>query len=324
MKRVGNLIPLIADRENLREAFLLAVRGKQLKAECMRFRAQLDTEVEELHEQLLNGSYRIGNYRRFKVYDPKERIICAVPFRDRVVMHAMMRVCHQLFDSYQTDMSYASRKGRGTYKAIEKAQQHCCHHRWFVKLDVKKYFDSISHNCLKYLLRRIVKDRLLLAYWDMIIDSYETLPDYGLPIGNLTSQYWANHYLAVADHWAKEKLHVDKMVRYMDDVVMWGDNSAILLSQAQEYTNYVGQRLHLQLHPPVMNRTQMGMPFLGYVIKPHVLRLTQRSRLRYRKKVRQLTAMTEEGIVSQEQCRLSAQSLLSFVNKASVHLFLCI
>ena len=123
MKRAGNLIPLIADHENLREAFLLAMRGKQMNTECMRFRARIGTEVDMLHEQLINGSYRMGNYRRFKVYDPKERTICAVPFRDRVVMHAMMRVCHLLFENYQTDVSYASRRGRGTYKAIDKSSK---------------------------------------------------------------------------------------------------------------------------------------------------------------------------------------------------------
>lgn len=288
----------------------------------MRFRACIDTEVDVLHEQLINGNYRMGSYRRFKVYDPKERTICAVPFRDRVVMHAMMRVCHQLFENYQTDVSYASRRGRGTYKAIDKSSKYCRQYKWFLKLDVCKFFDSISHDCLKQQLRRIVKDRLLLAYWDMIIDSYETLPGRGLPIGNLTSQYWANHYLAVADHWAKEQLHSGPMVRYMDDVVMWGDNSAVLLRQAKAYSNYVELQLHLQLHPPVMNRTKMGLPFLDYVIKPHVLRLTQRSRHRYRKKITQIATMANEGIVSQEHCVMSVQSMLAFVNKASAHFFL--
>ena len=103
MKRAGNLMPLIAAPENLREAFLLAVRGKQLKPECIRFRQDMDGEIARLHHQLLDGSYRMGDYRRFKVFDPKERTICAVPFRDRVVMHAMMRVCHNLYENLRQD-----------------------------------------------------------------------------------------------------------------------------------------------------------------------------------------------------------------------------
>lgn len=317
MKREGFLMQQIAEPENLREAFLLAVRGKQMRTECLDFRQHFDTEIDCLSKQLREGSYRLGAYRRFKVYDPKERTICAVPFRDRVVMHAFMRVCYHLFERFQTDVSYASRKGRGTYKAIEKAQQYSRRYEWFLKLDVRKFFDSINHDCLKQQLRRLTKDRLLLAYWDMIIDSYEVSPHCGLPIGNLTSQYWANHYLAVADHRAKEKLQVGPMVRYMDDVVMWSDSADELKRQAQAYTCYVEEELHLSLHHPIMNHTRMGMPFLGYVIKPQIMRLTQRSRHRYRHKMRQLAVMTEKGIVSQDYCVLSAQSMLAFVNKAN-------
>lgn len=317
MKREGYLMPQIAAPDNLREAFLLAVRGKQMRPECLDFRQNFDAEIDCLSEQLKDGSYRLGTYRRFKVYDPKERTICAVSFRDRVVMHAIMRVCHHLFERFQTDVSYASRKERGTYKAIEKAQQYSLHYEWFLKLDVCKYFDNIDHECLKLQLRRLTKDRLLLTYWDMIIDSYETKPHCGLPIGNLTSQYWANHYLAVADHWAKEKLHVGPMVRYMDDVVMWSDSVDVLKRQVQAYACYVEEELHLSLHPAVMNRTRMGMPFLGYVIKPYKMRLTQRSRHRYRHKMRQLAVMTEKGVVSQEYCVLSVQSMMAFVNKAT-------
>ena len=317
MKRAGNLMLLIAAPENLREAFLLVVRGKQLKHECLCFRHHMDEEIAQLHRQLLDGSYRMGDYRRFKVFDPKERTICAVPFRDRLVMHAMMRVCHNLFESYQMDLIYASRRGRGTYKAIEQARRYSGQYEWFLKLDVCKFFDSISHDCLKQQLRRLVKDRLLLAYWDMIIDSYKTTPGCGLPIGNLTSQYWANHYLAVADHWVKERLHAGPMVRYMDDVVMWGSCKTELSTQAKAYTAFVAQELRLQLHVPVMNRTRMGMPFLGYVVRPCGLSLTQRSRHRYRHKIKRLAVMTEEGIVSQEHCLLSVQSMRAFINKAN-------
>ena len=203
---------LIAQQENLREAFLLAVRGKQLKRECIHFREHLDEQLLQLGTELADGSYRTGEYRRFRVFDPKERIICAAPFRDRVAQHAMMRVCHPLFERFQTSVSFASRPGRGTYKAIEQARHYCRCYRWWLKLDMQKYFDSISHDCLRQQLVRMVKDPLLIEYWNMLIDGYENTPGRGLPIGNLTSQYWANHYLAVSDHQAKELIGISVMV----------------------------------------------------------------------------------------------------------------
>ena len=266
MKRVGNLMPLIADMENLREAFLLAVKGKSMRPETIRFRDHLDGNLLFLHRQLLDGSYRPPAYRRFTVWDPKERTICAAPFHERVVQHAMMRVCHRLFDDFQMSHSFASRLGMGTYKAIDHAQ-HCSRsNKWFLKLDVTKYFDSIGHEVLYGLLSRIVKDRLLLHYWQQLLDS--TSASGGLPagitltIGNLTSQYWANHYLAVADHKAKEQLHTGKMARYMDDVVMWRNDRQELLRQGRLYEEMVRDELQLELHPFCLNRTEHGMPFL--------------------------------------------------------------
>ena len=322
MKRVGNLMPLIADMENLREAFLLAVKGKSMRPETIRFRDHLDGNLLFLHRQLLDGSYRPPAYRRFTVWDPKERTICAAPFHERVVQHAMMRVCHRLFDDFQMSHSFASRLRLGTYKAIEHAQ-HCSRsNKWFLKLDVTKYFDSIDHEVLYGQLSRIVKDRLLLLYWQQLLDSYETHPGKGLPIGNLTSQYWANHYLAVADHKAKEQLHTGKMARYMDDVVMWGNDRQELLRQGRLYEEMVRDELRLELHPFCLNRTEHGMPFLGYVVYPDRLRLSQRSRHRYRRKALLLEQLAAMGCIPQQQCRVSMEAMLAFVKKADCDAFL--
>ena len=315
-------MPLIADMENLREAFLLAVRGKSLRPEVIRFREHLDQELLTLHHQLLDGSYRQPPYRRFTVWDPKQRTICAAPFAERVVQHAMMRVCHGLFDRFQMSHSFASRPGMGTYKALEQAQACSRHHRWFLKMDVMKFFDSIDHEVLMGQLSRMVKDRLLLHYWQQLLDSYEVAPAKGLPIGNLTSQYWANHYLAVADHQAKEQLHVGAMVRYMDDVVLWGDDRQELLRQGRAYESLMSDCLHLTLHPFCLNRTEFGMPFLGYVVYPDCLRLSQRSRHRYRRRSALLQRLASAGVISQEQCLFSLEAMLAFVRKADSGRFL--
>lgn len=322
MKRVNDLMPQIADMDNLREAFLVAARGKQACKEVVSFREALETNLLSIQQQLLDGSYRYGDYRLFTIFDPKKRIICAAPFRERVTFHAMMRVCHPLFENYQTCVSYASRLGLGSYKALEQARHYCHHYRWYLKMDVVKFFDSIHHGQMKRFLARMVKDRLLLAYWDMLIDGYETVPGRGLPIGNLTSQYFANHYMAVADHYAKEHLGIGPMIRYMDDVVIWSDNKDLLVCQAHEYEAFVNRQLKLQLHPFTMNKTIHGLSFLGYVVMPHELRLNRRSRHRYRTRIRKMEDMVEAGSLAQQQCLQNMQAMIAFTEKANSKRFL--
>lgn len=306
----------IAEMDNLREAFLSAACGKRSKREVVAFSERLDGELELMRRQLLDGSYRFGDYRYFKLYDPKCRQICVAPFRDRVAAHAMMRVCHGVFERYQTSVSFASRIGLGTYKAVEKAQSYSRRYKWFLKMDMCKFFDSIEHGCLKTMLASLFKDRLLLSYFEMLIDGYEVTPQRGLPIGNLTSQYFANHYLAVADHYAKEQLHAKGMVRYMDDVVIWSDTREELLEESRNYGRFIEQELKLQMHPLCMNRTTMGMSFLGYVVYPHQLRLNKRSRRRYKDKEKKLCKLLEQGDMTERQCLDSLQSMLAFVEKA--------
>ena len=312
----------VVDMDNLRESFLLAAKGKSNRTEVVAFRESLDAELLRLRCELAEGTYRFGHYRRFTVYDPKEREICAAPFRDRVTFHAMMRVCHAVFERFQMNVSYASRVGMGTYKAIEQAQRYSRSYRWFLKMDVCKYFDSVEHGCMKRQLHSLFKDEQLLRYFDTLIDTYHSETGRGLPIGNLTSQYFANHYLAVADHYAKERLGAKAMVRYMDDVVLWGNDKEELLCMAYRYRTYLEQELLLNLHPFCVNKTCHGMPFLGYVVYPHSLRLNQRSRRRYRRNVAALDEMTDSGAMSQADALQRITSMLSFVNKSRAGSFL--
>jgi len=168
-------------------AFWKAQKGKRAQPETIRFRENLDAELARLRSALLEGPLRFGPYRSFTVHDPKERVICAAPFPDRVLHHAAMNVCHASFEAYQVYDSYACRVGKGTHKAVERARAFAGRHRHYLKLDIRRYFDSIDHEILKAQLRRRFKDWRLLDILDAIIDSYETAPGKGLPIGNLTS-----------------------------------------------------------------------------------------------------------------------------------------
>ena len=161
-KRIGFLMPYIADPDNLRLAFWKARKGKEIKEEVIDFRKYLDKNLVSLRNELLNGTEEVGNYYYFTIHDPKERVICAAPFRQRVLHHAIMNVCHPIFERFQIFDSYATRVGKGQYAALERAKIYSAKYQWFCKLDVRKYFDSIDHEVLYQQLTTKFKDPYLL------------------------------------------------------------------------------------------------------------------------------------------------------------------
>lgn len=313
MKRAGNLMVEIADRENLALAFWKAQKGKRAQPETIRFRENLEPELARLRSALLEGPLGLGPYRSFTVHDPKERVICAAPFQDRVLHHAVMNVCHGSFEAYQVYDSYACRVGKGTHKAVERARAFAGRHRYYLKLDIRRYFDSIDHKILKRQMRCRFKDRRLIEILDAIIGSYETAPGKGLPIGNLTSQYFANHYLGALDHFVKETLRCRAYVRYMDDFVLWDDDRGQLKAWRNEIGAWLAETLRLEIKPDCLNRCGAGMTFLGYRVFPASVTLARRSRVRFRRK---LTAAHEEylsGEWSEAEAARHVEPLIAFV-----------
>jgi len=308
-------MPLVTSPDNLRESFLLAARGKSTKTEFRHFRENLDVNLLMIAEKLNDATYDFSNYRQFMVYEPKPRAISAAPFRTRVALQAMMRVCHNVFDDYQIFDSYASRVGKGTYKAIERALSFACKYEWFVKLDVKSFFASIDHFVMMRMLCCLFKDKILLSNFQHIIDSYSVSPYKGLPIGNLSSQYFANHYLSVADRYA-QTLGIKAIVRYMDDVLFFGNDKKELMAQMEEYIGFVNEKLLLSLHAPIQNKTCHGIPFLGYVVYPGKLRLNTESRRRFRRKLRNLYEQVDSMSFDDDIYRANIVAMTSFIRKA--------
>ncbi len=276
----------------------------------------LETRLWELRGQLLKGRVDVGHYRIFTIHDPKERLICCAPFGERVLHHALMNICHPSFERYQLFDSYASRPGKGQYAALDRAECYCRRHRYFLKLDVRRYFYSISHPILAEQLRRRFKDQRLLTIFEDIIASYHDTPGRGLPIGNLTSQYFANHYLAAADRYAIEQLCVPGYVRYMDDMLIWGDDMRQILRWEQRMRTFIASELSLELKPPIINRTSAGVPLLGYVIHPHHLALTRNSRKRFAAKMRRYAQNLQEGCWDEREFVRHAEPLLAFAMHA--------
>lgn len=317
MKRQGYLMQKIADPDNLRLAFWKARKGKEGKEEVELYRLNLDAELSTLRHSLLCGEVQVGNYHYFRIFDPKERLICAASFNERVLHHALMNVCHQVFERFQTNDSYATRINKGQYAALEKAKIHTRHHQWFCKLDVRKFFDSINHDILYGLLQHKFKDPLLLHIFQQIIESYQIRTGYGLPIGNLTSQYFANYYMAYADHYVREQLHIPAYIRYMDDMVLWHWNKNELLNITNQLTVYIEKILNMSLRPICLNSTDKGVPFLGYVLFPSEVRLNKRSKKRFCTKMKEYTDKVDKGTWSATEYALHINPLIAFTRFAN-------
>ncbi|MBR1608920.1 MAG: group II intron reverse transcriptase domain-containing protein [Kiritimatiellae bacterium] len=283
MKRAGNLFEAVVDRDNLLLAFSKASRGKADRPDRGAFAANLLDEIEALRAGLLDGTYPVGNYVQFTIRDPKERVITAAPFRERVLQHALMNVCEPLFDKWMIFDTYASRRGKGQLAAVRRAREFAGRHAWFLKCDFRKYFDSIPHEGLRRMFRRKLKDARLAGWFDRILDTYETAPGRGLPIGNLASQHFANLYLDGLDRkWRP-------YVRYMDDFVVWADDRETLRRIRDEAKRYAADELDLAIkEEPIINRTAHGMDFLGMRVFPGSVRLSRASRRRFLQKTRTL------------------------------------
>lgn len=316
MKRSNHLMDQILDRNNLYLAFWKARKGKNAFDYVEVYRNDLENNINELQSEIKNAQVLVGNYNYFKVYDPKERVICAADFRERVLHHALMNVCHETFEKYQIYDSYASRKGKGQYAALDRAMHYQKKCKWFLKLDVRKYFDSIDHGCLMGLLERKFKEQKLLSIFEQILNSYCTAAGKGLPIGNLTSQYFANHYLAYSDHYIMENLKVNGYVRYMDDMVICGNDKEALLDKGILLQSFISQKLKLKLKPFCLNKVVYGLPFLGYVVHPYHLHLNKNSKKRFKSKLKQYQANLDKGTWTQNDFQRRILPLLAFAEKA--------
>jgi len=317
MKRRGNLIPLIAEPDNLRCAFVKARRGKTASREVLLFTDDLDKQLARLRTDLLDGELRHDGYRKFIIHEPKRREICAGSFAQNVLHHAILNHCHEDFERHQIFDSYACRRGKGTHAAVARAQGFSRKYAWYLKLDVRDFFASVHHETVGRQLRRLFKDDVLLGIFDQILATYATARGRGLPLGNLTSQYFANHYLTPVDRWVKQTLRCPAYVRYMDDMVLWHDDKSCLLEALRQISGLVENELNGELKPETLNRSRKGLSFLGYRIFPYSIRLTHASRKRLGRKLRRIETEYAHGVITEKQAQRRAQSLIAFADHAN-------
>lgn len=320
MRRVGGLFERIVAFENLLAAERRAARGKRDRTAVQRFEFHLERELIQLQDELRGGRYQPGPFVTFEVQDPKRRAICAAPFRDRVVHHAVCDLLEPVFERRSIHDSYACRKGRGTHSAIARAQSFTRRWPFVLKLDVRRFFASVDHAVLRALLGRLFKEPALIDLLDRIIAAGppDADPGIGLPIGNLTSQHFANLYLGELDHWLKDRLAVPGHLRYMDDCLIFGEDKAGLHELHAAVRDFLDQRLRLALKsiPSPVTPVTEGVGFLGYRVYPGTIRLNQRTRGRFSRQVRVLEQAHVSGRIGLEELCNRAASLYAHVGHA--------
>ena len=311
-----------------------AARGKRKRPGAAAFLCNLEREVLRLERALLDGSWRPGRYVVINVVDPKPRRVSAAPFRDRVLHHALCAVVEPLFEQSFINNSYANRRNKGTHRAIARYEQYRDRYRQVLRCDIYRYFPSIDHAVLKADLRRRIACAPTLAVLDAIIDgsnAQEPVERYfpgddlfapfqrrrGLPIGNLTSQFFANLYLNGFDHFVTEVLRAP-YVRYVDDFALFADDPAQLADWRTRIVRYhEGRRLLLHPQKTGIHRTGEATEFLGLVLLPSGLRRVPEAGIRrFRNRLRGLRARWRAGSIAEDEIRQHIQAWVAHARHA--------
>jgi retron-type reverse transcriptase len=332
MKTHKNLFEKICSFQNLYSAYLKARKCKRYREEILKFSYNLEENLLKLQEELLNQSYRHGGYREFIVSDSKKRKIKAAPYRDRVVHHTLCNFIEPIFDKGFIYDSYACRKGKGTHKAIKRLEKFlksisdCTggalmeEKIYCLQCDISKYFDSINHKIILEIIKRKITDKKVIWLIEEILNSsYEKGPGIGIPIGNLTSQLFANIYLNELDQFIKHKLRIRYYLRYMDDFLFLNDNKKELHEIKKLVQEFLEDKLKLELHPKKANvfPINKGIDFLGYQILGNYRLLRKSTVKRFIKRTRMYQKMLNKKLLSEEKFNNSLQSWIAYANFAN-------
>lgn len=303
--------------ENLLRAWRKASRGKRGHPGVAMFEHRLEDNLATLRAELREHAYRPGAYTSFHIHEPKRRLISAAPFRDRVVHHALINVIEPVFERSFIFDSYANRVGKGTHRALDRCQQLARRFPFVLQVDLRQFFPSIDHAVLREVLAMKIRDPEVLRLADQILasgvgvlseeysmvyfpgdDLFAINRPRGLPIGNLTSQFWGNVVLNPIDHFVKRELGVRGYVRYVDDLLLFGEGKAGLWADRDALVERLGRlrlSIHRGAHPKPVGE---GIPFLGFVVYPDYRRLKRRKGVQFRRRLRVLLSEGAPGAVA--------------------------
>lgn len=322
--------------QNLYLAYRKAGKGKRGLAYVAAFEHQLEENLFQLQEELLTKRYTPGKYDSFYIHEPKRRLISASPFRDRVVHHALCNMIEPLFERSFIEDSFANRIGKGTHRALNRCQQFARKYSFVLPCDLRQFFPSIDYALLRSILANKITDSNVLWLIDRILSSgkgvlsemydmvyfpgddlFAVYRDRGLPIGNLTSQFWANVLLNPFDHFIKRELRCKGYLRYVDDFLLFANDKATLWQWKKAIVARLKQ-LRLTIHDNAFPRpVSEGIPFLGFTVFPNRRRLKRRKGIHFQRKLRRLVNEFYDGKIPLSQLNASVRGWINHVRYAN-------
>jgi len=282
-------------------------KGKTKRKDVLEFEFNLEDNIFQLYQELKTKTYKHSEYSSFYVQDPKLRHIHKAEVSDRIVHHLISKYLNQIYDKTFIFDSYSCRLNKGTHKAVNRLKQFSLKQSknnktnfYALKCDIRKFFDSIDHNILIIILKRRIQDNDILDLIIEIINSFQTVKNKGIPLGNLTSQYFANIYLNELDQFIKHELKVKHYIRYTDDFVILDRNKGYLENIINPIEKFLKNRLNLSLHPDkiMIRKHNQGIDFLGYITLPRCRALRIKTKKRMFKKANQKNIQSYLGVLS--------------------------
>lgn len=324
-KTIRNKYDKYVTFEKLLEAHKKARRGKREKRKVIEFELELETQLLDLEIELKTGTYKHGGYHTFKIYEPKERTIMASEYRDRVVHQWYVEnFIEPYFVPQFISTSYACIKNKGMHKASSDVQQAMrkCNKEWneyyILKMDITKYFHNIDKRILWKILKRKIKDRKLLWLTRQILLSTEGMK--GLPLGNYTSQMFANIYLNEVDQYAKRSLKCKYYFRYMDDIVILCKNKEQANNRLKKIANYLEENLELTLNSKTrIFKNNQGVNFCGYKINEYRMKIRHTSKCRMKRKLKNYTKLLKKEKIELPEIQRSIAGWLGYAKHADTY-----
>ncbi len=317
---------------NLLLAYQKAARGKRGQPNVAAFEYRLEENLWRLQDELRDRQYRPGAYVSFHIHEPKRRLISAAPFRDRVVHHALCNLIEPVFERAFIPDSYANRVGKGTHRALDRCQEFCRRYPYVLPGDLRQFFPSVDHAILRQILAHRIADAGVLWLIDLILQSgagvlaheydmvyfpgddlFAVNRPRGLPIGNLTSQFWANVYLTPFDYFVKRELQCPAYVRYVDDFLLFAQDKQTLWAWREAIETRL-ERLRLTMHAGSHPRPVAGgVSFLGFIVFPQRRRLKRRKGVYFQRKFRRLLNQYADGQIEMSQLDASVRGWVNHV-----------
>jgi len=325
MKTYKKLYPNLITFKNLYKAFYKAKKGNSTRFETLLYFFNLEKKLFQIQNELILKTYKTGKYRIFKIYEPKERIIKAIPFKDRIVQHALCNIIEPIFESRFIFNSFACRKKKGIHKGLERVRKLVQNYfkdknGYALKCDIKKYFQSIDHNKLKKIIQRKIKDKQIINLINGIIDSDSSQfgKDKGIPIGNLTSQLFANIYLNELDQFVKHSLKIKHYFRYVDDFLIFSESKQKLHIYKYKIREFLKTlKLKIPYKKTNIYKINTGVDFLGYKIHLKFIRIRKSNIKRFIKRTKKLKNLLLINSISKMKIESSIQSWIGYTSHAN-------